>query len=101
MNPKFYLPAGKIQSDEDLEKQLGIVEDESWPVALIALACALFVFLCFADRCHFFAYDYRMKEDKHKLAYLIIEPVAEDLERIGLKLGSAIKEKESILNLLK
>ena len=48
MNPKFYLPAGKIQSDEDLEKQLGIVEDESWPVALIAIACALFVFLCFA-----------------------------------------------------
>ena len=62
--------------------------------------CMANILFTHADRCHFFAYDYRMKEEKHKLAYLIIEPVAEDLERIGLKLGAAIREKESILKLL-
>jgi hypothetical protein len=54
-----------------------------------------------ADVCHFFTYDHRMIEDRHKLAYIEIRPVIEDYERIGIKLGSAIAEKQAILNLLK
>lgn len=36
------LPPGKIQNAEDLDRQLD-TRDERWDVALIALACALFV----------------------------------------------------------
>lgn len=54
-----------------------------------------------ADVCHFVTFDHRMKEDKHKIVHIEIKPVIEHLELIGLKLGTAIKEKEALLNLLK
>ncbi len=54
-----------------------------------------------ADLCHFVTYDHRMKEDKHKIVHIEIKPIAEDLELLGVKLGSAIKEKLAILDLLK
>lgn len=53
-----------------------------------------------ADVCHFVTYDHRMKEDKHKIVHIEVKPIAEDFELIGLKLGTAIKEKEDILKLL-
>lgn len=54
-----------------------------------------------ADSCDFVAYDHRMIDPKHQMVVIEIKPVAEDLERIGIKLGAAIKEKLAILNLLK
>jgi len=53
-----------------------------------------------SDVCHFVTYDHRMKEDKHKIVHIEVKPIAEDFELIGVKLGTAIKEKEDILKLL-
>jgi len=54
-----------------------------------------------ADLCHFVTYDYRMKEDKDKMFYLPIKIVSEDVDRIILKLESAIKEKLRVLQILR
>lgn len=54
-----------------------------------------------ADLCHFVTFDHRMKDDKHKVVHIPVKPIAEDYELIGIKLGTAIKEKLDILNLLK
>lgn len=54
-----------------------------------------------APICHFVTYDHRMNEDKDKMVYIPIKPVVEDFERIALKLQTAIKEKLSILKILR
>lgn len=54
-----------------------------------------------SDLCHFVTFDHRMKEDKHKIVHIPVKPLVEDYELIGIKLGTAIKEKLDILNLLK
>lgn len=54
-----------------------------------------------ADSCDFVAYDHRMIDPKHQMVVIEIKPIEEDLIRIGVKLGAAIKEKEAILKLLK
>ena len=59
--------------------------------------------LLFTDTkvCHFVTYDHRMKEDKDKMFYLPIKIVSEDVDRIILKLESAIKEKLRVLEILR
>lgn len=50
--------------------------------------------------CHFVTYDHRMKEDKNKMFYLPIKPISEHFDRITLKLGTAIKEKLAVLQIM-
>lgn len=54
-----------------------------------------------AELCHFITYDPRMIEEKHKMAYIKIKPIEEDQQLIITKLGTAVKEKLALLNLLK
>lgn len=51
--------------------------------------------------CHFVTYDHRMIDEKDKMFYLPIKPVAEDFDRIIKKLEVAIKEKIVILDMLR
>jgi len=53
------------------------------------------------DLCDFVTYDHRMIEEKHKISHIEIKVIPEDIDRIILKLESAIKEKLSLLKLLK
>jgi hypothetical protein len=50
--------------------------------------------------CHFVTYDHRMINDKNKMFYLPIKPVAEDIDRIIVKLEAAIKEKLYLLGII-
>lgn len=54
-----------------------------------------------ADLCHFVTYDHRMIEDRHKMMHLKIKPIPEDHNRIIIKLEMAVKEKLSILNIMR
>ncbi len=63
--------------------------------------CMCNILFAGAESCDFVTYDHRMKDPKHQMVVIEIMPKVEDLELIGIKLGAAIKEKESILNLLK
>jgi len=54
-----------------------------------------------SECCDFVTFDHRMIEDKHKIVHIEVKPIAEDYELIGVKLGTAIKEKLAILDLLK
>jgi len=44
MKKVFHLPAGKVESDEDILKQLDIQEDNRWDVAIVALLAAGVIF---------------------------------------------------------
>lgn len=50
--------------------------------------------------CHFVTYDHRMKDDKNKMVYIPIKPIAEDFDRIILKLETAIREKLYLLSII-
>lgn len=58
--------------------------------------------LMFTDRklCHFCTYDFRMKEDKHKLTHIEIKPDLEFHDLIRKQIASATKEKLQLINLL-
>lgn len=49
---------------------------------------------------HFVAFDPRMKEDKHKMAHIIVVPSAEEYTLIAKKIDLAVKEKLELLKLL-
>ncbi len=53
-----------------------------------------------APCCHFVTYDHRMIDEKNKMFYLKIMPVAEDIDRIIVKLEAAIKEKLYLLGII-
>lgn len=49
----------------------------------------------------FVTFDPRMKEDKHKLVKMVIEPVNSEFDLICKKLESAVKEKLELLRIIK
>jgi len=51
--------------------------------------------------CHFVAYDHRMQDEKDKMAYIPIRPIAGDQDRIIMKLESAVKQKLELLQLIR
>lgn len=48
--------------------------------------------------CHFATFDNRMIDDRHKLCYIPIKPITEDIDLIDIKLAAAVKQKLIILN---
>jgi hypothetical protein len=53
-----------------------------------------------APRCHWISFDPRMKVEKLKMAYIIVEPKVDEFDKITSKLERAIKEKLSLVKLL-
>lgn len=51
--------------------------------------------------CDFVTYDHRMKDPKHQMAHIEIKLIPEHIDRVVLKLETAVKEKLALLNLLK
>lgn len=50
--------------------------------------------------CHFVTFDPRMKSDSNKMVHIKIKASSEDFDLISKKIGLAVKEKLSLLNLL-
>lgn len=52
------------------------------------------------ERWHFVTYDPRMRNEKHRLVHLIVNPNPEDFDLLCKKLEVAVKEKLKLLQLL-
>lgn len=52
------------------------------------------------ERWHFVTYDPRMTQEKHRMTHIIVNPNAEDFDRIVKKLAQAVEEKLKLLKML-